>query len=133
MWFVILCVLQQNFVHIGTSVLIELVAAAEDYERDFAVAQYGQFVSFLHHAELAFVEGDLPIPLVCNPRYLDFLATHGSNFDVQLISYKSVKSNPCKSLIREQASIFSIHLQQHFKITINSHFRHYRKDHSHQK
>ena len=53
------CVLQQNLVHVSAGVLVQLVARAEDDQRDLAVAQHRQLVSLLHHAKLPFVECDL--------------------------------------------------------------------------
>ena len=61
---VVLGVLEQHFVHVGRRVLVQLVGAAEDDERDLAVAQHRQLVRLLHDAELALVE-----------RHLDWLRT----------------------------------------------------------
>ena len=49
---VVLGVLEQHLVHVRAGVLVQLVGAAEDDERDLAVAQHRQLVRFLHHAEL---------------------------------------------------------------------------------
>lgn len=57
--FVVLGVLEKNLVHVGARVLVELVARAEDNQRDLAVAQHRQFVRFLHHAEFPLVKGHL--------------------------------------------------------------------------
>ena len=46
-------------VHIGASVLVELVAGGEDDKGYLAVAEDGQLVRLLHHTELALVEGHL--------------------------------------------------------------------------
>jgi hypothetical protein len=46
-------------VHVCAGVLVELVAGGEDDECDLAVAEHGQLVRFLHHAELPLVEGHL--------------------------------------------------------------------------
>jgi hypothetical protein len=46
-------------VHVCAGVLVELVAGGEDDEGDLAVAEHGQLVRFLHHAELPLVEGHL--------------------------------------------------------------------------
>ena len=59
MRFVIFGVLQQYFIHVGRRVLEQLVRAAEDDERDLAVAQHRQLVRLLHDAELALVERHL--------------------------------------------------------------------------
>ena len=56
---VVLRVLEEDLVHVGAGVLVQLVARAEDDERDLAVAQHRQLVSLLHHAKLPFVECDL--------------------------------------------------------------------------
>ena len=61
--FVVLGVLEEYFVHIGTGVLVELIAGGENDERDLAVAEDRQFVGFLHHPELAFVERHLHISI----------------------------------------------------------------------
>jgi len=61
---VVLCVLQENLVHVCAGVLVQLVAAGEDDEGDLAVAQDGQLVRLLHHPELPLVECYLSIPLV---------------------------------------------------------------------
>ena len=50
---------KQYLVHISAGVLVQLVAGGEDDERNLAVAEHGQFVRFLHHAELALVERHL--------------------------------------------------------------------------
>lgn len=56
---VVLGVLEQHLVHVRAGVLVQFVAAREDYQRDLAVAQHRQLVRLLHHAELPFVEGHL--------------------------------------------------------------------------
>lgn len=62
--FVVLGVLEENLVHVGACILVQLVARTEDNQRDLAVAQYRQFVRLLHHAEFPFVKGHLTIPFV---------------------------------------------------------------------
>lgn len=57
--FVVLGVLEENLVHVGARILVQLVARTEDNQRDLAVAQYRQFVRLLHHAEFPFVKGHL--------------------------------------------------------------------------
>jgi len=57
--FVVLGVLEENLVHVGARVLVQLVARAEDNQRDLAVAQHRQFVRLLHHAEFPLVKGHL--------------------------------------------------------------------------
>ena len=59
MGLVILGVFEQNFVHVGWRVLVELIRTAENDEGDLTVAQHRQFVRLLHHAEFAFVERHL--------------------------------------------------------------------------
>ena len=56
---VILGVLEQYFVHVGGGVLEQFVRAAEDDERNLAVAQHGQLVRLLHQTELALRERHL--------------------------------------------------------------------------
>lgn len=58
--FVVLGVLEKNLVHVGARILIQLVARAEDNQRDLAVAEYRQLVRLLHHPEFPFIEGHLP-------------------------------------------------------------------------
>jgi hypothetical protein len=60
-WLVFLIVNVASFylVHVCAGVLVELVAGGEDDECDLAVAEHGQLVRFLHHAELPLVEGHL--------------------------------------------------------------------------
>ena len=53
------CVLEENLVHVGAGVLVQLVAAAEDYQGDFTVTEDRQLVGFFHHPELSFVESHL--------------------------------------------------------------------------
>ncbi len=61
MGLVVLGVLEEDLVHVGGGVLVQLVGGAEDDEGDLAVAQHRQLVRLLHHAELALVERDLDI------------------------------------------------------------------------
>ena len=56
---VVLRVLKQHLVHVGAGVLVQLVARAEDDQRDLTVTQHGQLVGFLHHAEFSFVKSHL--------------------------------------------------------------------------
>lgn len=74
--FVVLGVLEENLVHVGARVLVQLVTRAEDNQRDLAVAQHRQFVRLLHHAEFPLVKGHLTIPFVCDTRNLNLLSTH---------------------------------------------------------
>ena len=57
--FVVLCVLEEDFVHVCGRVLVQFVAGGKDDEGDLAVAQNRQLVRFLHHAKLSFVESYL--------------------------------------------------------------------------
>lgn len=57
--FVVLGVLEENLVHVGARILVQLVARTEDNQRNLAIAQYRQFVRFLHHAEFPLVKGHL--------------------------------------------------------------------------
>ena len=58
-WLVVLCVLEKDLVHVGAGVLVELVAAAEDDQGYFTVAEYRELVSLFHHPELSLVESHL--------------------------------------------------------------------------
>ena len=73
---VVLRVLEEDLVHVGGRVLVQLVRRAEDDESDFTVAQDAEFVGLLHHAELALVERHLPVALVGYARYLNLFSTH---------------------------------------------------------
>lgn len=57
--FVVLGVLEENLVHVGARILVQLVARTEDNQRDLAVAKYRQLVRLLHHAEFPLVKGHL--------------------------------------------------------------------------
>lgn len=57
--FVVLGVLEENLVHVGARILVQLVARTEDNQRDLAVAQHRQFIRLLHHAEFPLVKGHL--------------------------------------------------------------------------
>lgn len=59
MGFVVLGVLEENLVHVGARILVQLVARTKDNQRNLAVAQHRQFVSLLHHAEFPLVKGHL--------------------------------------------------------------------------
>lgn len=59
MWFVILCVFQQNFVHVCAGVLEELVRAVENDEGDLTIAQYAELIGLFHQAKLPLCEGNL--------------------------------------------------------------------------
>ena len=58
-WLVVFCVFEQDFVHVGWSVLIQFVWRAEYDQGDFAVAQNTQLVGFLHHSKLSLIERHL--------------------------------------------------------------------------
>ena len=73
---VVLGVLEEDLIHVCASVLVEFVAAAEDYESDLTVTENTQLVGFLHQTKLPLGEGDLPVPLVGDPLDGDLLATH---------------------------------------------------------
>lgn len=57
--FVVLCVFQEDFVHVGAGVLEQLVGAVEDDEGDFTVAQNAQLIGLLHQSKLPLHEGHL--------------------------------------------------------------------------
>jgi len=73
---IVLCVFQQNLVHVRAGVLEQLVVRVEDDDGDLAVAQHAQLVGFLHQAELPLGEGHLSVSLVRDPLDGDLLATH---------------------------------------------------------
>lgn len=77
MRFVVFRVFEQDFVHIRTGILEQFVCAIEDYQGDLAIAKNAQFVRFFHQAELPFRKSNLPVTLIRDSRYLDFLTTHG--------------------------------------------------------
>ena len=56
---VVLCVFEQDLVHVGAGVLEQLVGVVEDDEGDLAVAQHAQLVRLLHQAKLALGERHL--------------------------------------------------------------------------
>lgn len=57
--FIVLCVLQQHFIHVSACVLEQLVRPVENDESDLTVAQYTQLIRLLHQAKLALCESDL--------------------------------------------------------------------------
>ena len=57
--FIVLRVLEEDLVHVRGGALVQLVARAEDDQRDLTVAQHWQLVRLLHHAKLAFVKRHL--------------------------------------------------------------------------
>lgn len=59
MWFIILGVLEKNFVHVSAGVLKQLVRAVENDECYFTVAQHTEFIGFLHQSELSLCKSDL--------------------------------------------------------------------------
>ena len=73
---VVLRVLEEDLVHVGRRVLVQLVRRAEDDESDFTVAKDAEFIGLLHHAELALVERDLSVPLVGDAGNLNLFSTH---------------------------------------------------------
>lgn len=56
---VVLCVFEQDFVHVGAGILEQLVGMVEDDQSDLAVTQYTQLVGFLHQAKLSLRERHL--------------------------------------------------------------------------
>lgn len=69
-------ILQQDAVHIGTSILKQLVIAVEYDNDNLALAQHAQLVGLFHEAKLALGECDLTIALVGDLRYSNFLSAH---------------------------------------------------------
>lgn len=74
--FVVLGVLEENLVHVGARILVQLIARAEDNQRNLAVAQHRQFVRLFHHAEFPLVKGHLTVPFIRDTRDLYLLSTH---------------------------------------------------------
>jgi hypothetical protein len=66
MWFIVFSVLEEYFVHICASILVQLVGAAEDDKCNFTVTKNTQFISLLHHAKLPLVECYLHIQTIGN-------------------------------------------------------------------
>ena len=56
---VVLCVFEQDLVHVGAGVLEQLVGAVEDDQGDLAVAQHAQLVRLLHQAKLSLCKRNL--------------------------------------------------------------------------
>lgn len=56
---VVLCIFEQDFIHVRAGILKELVGAVEDDQGDFAVTQDTELISLLHQAKLPLGEGDL--------------------------------------------------------------------------
>ena len=52
----VLCVLEQDLVHVSAGVLEQTVGAVEDDEGDLTVTQYSQLLRFLHQAKLTLGE-----------------------------------------------------------------------------
>ena len=72
-----------NLVHVGAGVLVQLVARAEDDQRDLAVAQHRQLVSLLHHAKLPFVECDLD-----SIKYMTIKYKRGCSLDILFVCFR---------------------------------------------
>lgn len=53
---VVLCVFEQDLVHVSAGVLEQLVRVVEDDQSDLAVTQHTQLVGFLHQAKLSLCE-----------------------------------------------------------------------------
>ena len=58
---VVLCVFEQDLVHVGAGVLEQLVGVVEDDEGDLTVAQHAQLVRLLHQAKLPLGERHLGV------------------------------------------------------------------------
>ena len=56
---VILCILEQHFVHVGAGILEQFITTVEYDQRYLAVAEYAEFVSFLHQTKFPLGKGDL--------------------------------------------------------------------------
>lgn len=75
--FVVLCVLQQDFVHVSAGVLKQLVGAVEDDEGYFTVTENTQLVGLLHQTKLSLHESHLSVPFIHDPSDLNLLPPHG--------------------------------------------------------
>jgi hypothetical protein len=73
----VLGVLEQDLVHAGARVLVELLVRVEHDERDLAVAELGQLHGLLEDAVLALGERHLAVAVVLDALDLDLLAAHG--------------------------------------------------------
>jgi len=96
---VVLCVLEENLVHISAGILVQLVAAGEDDESDLAVAEDRQLVGLLHHPELSLVKRHLSVSLIGDPRDLNLLPPHFLNKFLNLLKPPAVsqQSTPVHS------------------------------------
>lgn len=56
---IVLCVFEQDFVHVSAGILEQLVCMVEDDQSDLAVTQHTQLVGFLHQAKLSLCERHL--------------------------------------------------------------------------
>ena len=74
MGLIVLSVLEEDLVHIGAGVLVQLVARAEDNEGDLTVTEHGQLVGLLHDAELSLVKRHL------REHKNDWVLTNNSSF-----------------------------------------------------
>lgn len=61
MWLVVLCVLEQDLVHVGAGVLKQLVGVVEDDERNLTITEHAQLICLLHQPELALGECHLQV------------------------------------------------------------------------
>jgi len=73
---VVLCILEQDLVHVCGSVLEQLVMGVEDDDGDLAVAKYGQFVSLFHQPKLPLCECNLSISFIRDPGDLYLFSPH---------------------------------------------------------
>lgn len=53
---IVLCVFEQDLVHVSTGILEQLVRMVEDDQGNLAVTQYTQLVGFLHQTKLSLCE-----------------------------------------------------------------------------
>jgi len=58
-WLAVLCVFQQNFIHVSAGILEQTISAVEDDEGDLTVTEHTQLISLLHQTKLTFGEGHL--------------------------------------------------------------------------
>ena len=59
MGLIVLCVLEEYFVHVRAGILEKFVGTVEDDQRNLAVAQNAQLVRFLHQPKFTFCKRNL--------------------------------------------------------------------------
>ena len=91
-WFLYLGILHQEFIDVGTGVLVELGVAGDHHNGDLCVAQYAELVRLLQQAIFTLAKcylhtcisllyhdmtsTDLSVPFITNAGNRDFLSPH---------------------------------------------------------